>query len=73
MKEYLNGLIAEYEELKRMSEERVMIEYEANKAEVMREYEEEIDWYENELYKWYDYDRTWNFSSMRCIECKVLR
>ena len=51
MKEYLNGLIAEYEELKRMSEERVIIEYEANKAEVMREYEEESDWYENKLYK----------------------
>lgn len=51
MKEYLNGLIAEYEELKRMSEERVMIEYEANKAEMMRVYEEEIDWYENKLYK----------------------
>ena len=51
MKEYLNGLIAEYEELKRMSEERVMKEYEANKAEVMREYEEEIDWYESKIYK----------------------
>lgn len=51
MKEYLNGLIAEYEELKSMSEERVIIEYEASKAEVMREYEEEIDWYESEIYK----------------------
>lgn len=51
MKEYLNGLIAEYEELKKMSEERVMREYESSKAEMMRVYEEEIDWYEREIYK----------------------
>lgn len=51
MKEYLNGLIAEYEELKSMSEERVMREYESSKTEMMRVYEEEIDWYEREIYK----------------------
>lgn len=50
MKEYLNGLMAEYEELKGMSEEEVMKAYDENKAEMMRVYESEIDWYESKIY-----------------------
>lgn len=50
MKEYLNGLMAEYEELKSMPEEEVMKAYDENKAEMMRVYESEIDWYESKIY-----------------------
>ena len=50
MKEYLNGLMAEYEELKGMSEEEVMKAYDENKAEMMRVFENEIDWYESKIY-----------------------
>lgn len=50
MKEYLNGLYKEYSDVQGMTESECMREYDAPKAEIIADYEREIDWYENEIY-----------------------
>lgn len=50
MKEVCNKLCSDYQDLLRMSEDEVMAEYGISKDEVVKAYEEEIDWYESRLY-----------------------
>ena len=50
MTEVCNKLCRDYQRLLEMSEDEVMAEYGIEKDEVVKAYEEEIDWYENRLY-----------------------
>lgn len=72
MKEYLNGLYKEYSDVQGMTESECMREYDAPKAEILADYEREIDWYENEIYnKWY-YGRNGNLGSVFISIIQVL-
>lgn len=50
MTKVCNKLCRDYQRLLEMSEDEVMQEYGIEKDEVVKAYEEEIDWYENRLY-----------------------
>jgi hypothetical protein len=50
MKQILESLIAEYNQVKGMTEQDVQREYEDTKASVLADYESEIDWYESKIY-----------------------
>ena len=50
MNEVCNKLCRDYQRLLVMSEDEVLAEYGLPKDDVVKAYEEEIDWYENRLY-----------------------
>ena len=50
MKKYMEELISEYNQVKGMTEQEVQREYEDTKANVLADYEREIDWYEHKIY-----------------------
>ena len=50
MKNLLSRLYKRYEEIQGMSEDEVMKEYENDKASVLKDFEDEIDFLESKVY-----------------------
>ena len=50
MKNWLSRLYKRYEEIQGMSEDEVMKEYENDKASVLKDFEDEIDFLEDKVY-----------------------
>ena len=50
MKNWLSRLYKRYEEIQGMSEDEVMKEYENDKASVLKDFEDEIDFLESKVY-----------------------